>query len=143
MKKCISLGPFCVLLLAVALYSCSTAYRNFEDCHNTIVFHNQSGKAIYYASTLKEGFLNYDPTRPDHAADYKILPGESRKIKIGITLSCWEQVLKSADGYLYIYVYDAATLESGHWPDEKQKPFKKYTLDVKQLGKMDWKISYP
>ena len=69
MKKCISLGPFCVLLLAVALYSCSTAYRNFEDCHNTIVFHNQSGKAIYYASTLKEGFLNYDPTRPDHAAD--------------------------------------------------------------------------
>jgi len=124
---------------------CSTN-NGYEDCHQTIMINNtQSTNSIYYYTTLKDGFWNYNPTNPDYAIDYKILPGESKKIRIGMgeTTPCWEQMLKSASGYLYIYIYDANYLESTDWNTAKKNYLKKYTLTVSQLKKMNWIIKYP
>lgn len=129
-----------VILIVISILSCN---KGFEDCHESMYLENNSSSAIYYASTLKDGFLNYDPSNPVHASDYKIDTGKTQKIRIGISLSCWEQVMKSADGYVYIYVYDAVELETGGWNKIKDKPLKKYTLTAKQLNQMKWKIVYP
>lgn len=134
-----------ILILPIFFTLCSTD-NGFEDCHQTIMLKNtQSTNSIYYFTTLKDGFWNYDPTNPDYAIDYKILPGESKKIRIGMgeTTPCWEQMLKSASGYLYIYIYDANNLETTGWNTGKKNYVKKYTLDVKQLKKANWNISYP
>ena len=128
------------LLLILLFSSCNSGV---EDCHNTIMLKNNSGQTIYYASTLKEGFLNYNPTSPAHAADYKILAGESKKVKIGITLSCWEQVMENADGYVCLYIYDATTLETTSWESAKDNPLKEYKLTTSQLSKMKWEVKYP
>jgi hypothetical protein len=92
---------------------------------------------------LKDDFFNYDPSAPAHAADYKADAGETRKIRIGIALSCWEQVIKSTGGYLYIYVYDAERLESDGWINTKNKSLKKYKLTVNNLSQMKWTVIYP
>lgn len=130
-----------VLITGLFLSSCS-GYGGFDDCHNTITFTNSTSSPIIYFSTLKDGFFNYDPTNEDYAADYKVAAGASKSVKIGISLSCWEQVIKSADGYLYIYVYDANYVETNGWAESKNKFIHKYTLDVKQLNKMGWKVNY-
>ena len=129
-----------ILLLLLLVSSCNNGY---EDCHNTVMLKNNSDVTVYYVSTLKDGFFNFDPTSEVHAAEYRIAAGESRKVKIGITLSCWEQVLENAGGNLYIYVYDAAYLDSHDWSDAKNSYLKKYSLTVDQLNKMDWEIRYP
>lgn len=143
MKKNLPVSVCAVLVSLFMGLSCSTSYKGYDDCHNTIVLKNATDKAIYYASTLKDGLLNYDPTNKDYAVDYKVLPGESKKVKIGITLSCWEHVMKSASGYVAISIYDAATLETSGWAENRNKPLKKYILDVKQLNKMNWSVTYP
>lgn len=85
--------PLVVTLLFVilALPCCN---GGFDDCHNTIYFTNNSDKPIYAVSTLKKGFLNFDPTNEEYAADFKVRPGKTIKVKIGITLQCWEQTLE-------------------------------------------------
>ena len=137
-KHLINLIAATITLLIIT--SCS---KGFDDCHESMYLENKSSSAIYYASTLKDGFLNYDPTNPTYAADYKIDAGKTQKIRIGISLSCWEQVMKSADGYVYIYIYDAAKLEAEGWSSIKDKPLKKYTLTASQLNDMKWRIIYP
>lgn len=139
MKKSYYAGLMTIVLI-VFITACN---HGFEDCHESMYLENKSSATIYYASTLKDGFLNYDPSSPTHAADYKIDAGKKQKIRIGISLSCWEQVMESADGYVYIYVYDAAKLETEGWNTIKDKPLKKYTLSATQLNSMNWTISYP
>ena len=139
MKKTSFIGS---IIIAVTLFT-TTCKSGFEDCHESFYLENKSSSAIYYLSTLKDGFFNYDPSNPIHAADYKIDAGKTQKIRIGITLSCWEQVMKSADGYVYIYIYDAAALETQGWENVKNKSLKKYTLSATQLNKMNWTVSYP
>ena len=78
-----------------------------------------------------------------YAVDYKVAAGETQRVRIGIQLSCWEQVMDNADGYVYIYIFDAETLESEGWTNTKNNPIKKYTLTAKQLNKMGWNVSYP
>ncbi len=134
---------FAASTFLAALLLLTACGKKFEDCHNSIYIENKSAAAVYYVSTLKEGFLNYDPSNPTHAADYKVTPGATQKIRIGIALSCWEQVMESANGHVYIYIYDAAEMESQGWSNIKDKPLKKYTLSAAQLNKMGWKISYP
>lgn len=142
MKKAFLLQLGFILICLLCAVSCSSTYKGFDDCHNTIMLKNDSQIPVYYMSTLKDGFMNYDPTNPTYAADYKILPGQSKKVKIGISLSCWEQVMKSADGYVYIYIYDAAYLEANTWTDAKNHYIKKYSLNASQLNKMNWTITY-
>lgn len=142
MKKTSLIHLGAVLFVLFFATSCTSTYKGFDDCHNTIMLKNSTQSTIYYMSTLKDGFMNYDPTNPTYAADYKIQAGESRKVKIGISLSCWEQVMKSADGYVYIYIYDAAYLEANPWVDAKNHYLKKYTLNASQLNKTNWTITY-
>lgn len=139
MKKIFYTAPVIIAVIFI-ITACN---KGFEDCHSSMFFENKSASAVYYASTLKDGFLNYDPSNPTYAADYKVGAGETKKIRIGITLSCWEQVLKSADGYVYIYVYDAGKIETEGWSNVKDKPIKKYTLTIDQLNSMNWLITYP
>lgn len=129
-----------LLFFLIILLSCK---NGFEDCHNTITLKNNSPSNIYYYSTLKEDFFNYDPTNPTYAVDLKVLKGESKKIKIGITLTCWEQTLDSSGGYVYVYVYDAEYLESTPWQDAKNNYLKKYKLNETDLSNKGWNISYP
>lgn len=139
MKKTYLIRLLTIIGVLIIL-SCSNGY---EDCHESMYLENNSSESIYYVSTLKDGFLNYDPSSPTHASDYKIDAGKTQKIRIGISLSCWEQVMKNADGYVYIYVYDATKLETDGWNNIKDKPIKKYSFTVSQLNSMKWKISYP
>lgn len=143
MKKKYILHLFVSVVVILTFIGCSSTYKGYDDCHNTIMFKNDSPTTVYYVSTLKDGFLNFDPTEGAYAADYKVASGVSRKVKIGISLSCWEQVMKSADGYVYIYVYDADYLESTPWTQAKNNPAKKYTLNASQLNKMNWSVVYP
>ncbi|MEA5044717.1 MAG: hypothetical protein VB075_09150 [Petrimonas sp.] len=134
---------FVNLIIVVIILFTTTCGKGFDDCHDSMYLENKSSSTIYYASTLKDGFLNYDPSSPTHATDYKIEAGKTRKIRIGITLSCWEQVMKSAEGYIYIYVYDAVRLEAEGWSNVKDKPLKKYSLKTNQLSEMEWRVTYP
>lgn len=140
MKKTFFIGLVSFISILMISNSCNYGY---EDCHNNIVLKNNSSSTIYYASTLKDNFFNYDPTDPKISADYKVPPKEEKNVKIGITLSCWEQVMESATGYVYIYIYDAAMLESTPWADAKTKYIKKYTLNADQLNKAGWTVAYP
>jgi|AGTN01.1.fsa_nt_gi hypothetical protein len=128
------------LIILLCFVSCG---EKFEDCHESLYLKNNSQSSIYYVTTLKDGFLNYDPSNPTYAADYKVEVAETQRVRIGITLSCWEQVIDSADGYLYIYIYDAVTLETDGWIAVKNSPLKKYTLTAKQLDAMEWNLSHP
>lgn len=131
-------------LITLAVITLTTACsKGFDDCHESMYLENKSASSIYYVSTLKDGFLNYDPSNPTHASDYKIDAGKTQKIRIGITLSCWEQVMENADGYVYIYIYDATKLETEGWNNTRDKPLKKYTLSSTQLNKTNWTVSYP
>jgi len=87
--------------------------------------------------------MNYDPSNPTYSADYRIAAGENRKIRIGITLSCWEQVLSNAGGYLYIYIFDAERVDSEGWNNVKETPLKRYKLSANQLKETGWQVSYP
>ncbi len=130
-----------LLVVSFLIPSCS-GYGGYDDCHNTITLTNNTSSPIIYFSTLKDGFFNYDPTNKDYAADYKVAAGASKSVKIGISLSCWEQVMKTADGYVYIYVYDANQVETNGWADSKNNYKYKYTLDANQLNKLGWKVNY-
>ncbi|MDY9918417.1 MULTISPECIES: hypothetical protein [Proteiniphilum] len=140
MKRIHSAYLSIIIALLLNTISCS---KKFEDCNESLYLKNNSQSSIYYATTLKDGFLNYDPSNPTYASDYKIGVGQTQKVRIGITLSCWEQVIESADGYLYIYIYDAETLESEGWDNTKNKPLKKYNLTAKNLSQMKWTVVYP
>lgn len=136
-----SLIKVCAALLGlVVLYSCN---NGFEDCHNTIMMKNNSSSDIYYYSSLKEDFFNYDPTNPTYAVDLKVNSSESKKLRIGISLSCWEQTLESAGGYVFVYIYDAEYLEATPWQDAKNNYLKKYKLNADDLSKKEWSIVYP
>ena len=126
--------------LTVITLSCN---NGFEDCHDSMYLENKSQTDIYYLSTLKGGLLNYDPSNPTHAADYRVVAGKTQKIRIGISLSCWEQVMKNADGRVYIYIYDARTLEAEGWANVRSNPVKKISLTVEQLNKQNWRVVYP
>ena len=134
---------FLNLVVAAVILFTTTCGTEIDDCNDSMYLKNKSSSTIYYVSTLKDGFLNYDPTNPTYAADYKVNTGETRKIRIGITLSCWEQVMKSAEGYIYVYVYDAVKLETEGWTNVKDKPLKKYSLNADQLKEMKWTVTYP
>lgn len=140
MKKVQILRLALFLFIVVSFSKCA---KGFDDCHNTIMFKNNTRETVYYVSTLRDNFLNYDPTKDEYAADYRVPAGEEKKVKIGISLSCWEQVMKSADGYVYIYVYDAEYLASTPWAEAKNNAITKYTLNTSQLNKMNWTIVYP
>lgn len=140
MKQTILLSSITFSLLVIMLSGCNYGY---DDCHNTIYLKNNSNKSIYYVSTLKQNFFNYDPTNPEYAADQKIDSDEEINVRIGIQLSCWEQVLENAGGYVYIYIYDAAYLEGDvAWQDAKSNYTKEYKLSVKDLQQMKWRISF-
>lgn len=128
---------FTVLILFTI--SCT---QGFEDCHEKLYLENRTQNSIYYVTTLKDGFLNYDPTNPNYVADYKINKGDTQTVRIGLKLSCWEQVLENAGGFVYIYIYDAAVMEAEGWEATKNKPIKKYTLSSKQLNDLKWKITF-
>jgi hypothetical protein len=134
--------PSLLLCLVSSFYllSCCT---NENDCHNTLILKNNSQNSIYYVTTLKENFFNYDPTNEIYSTDFLVEPGENQKVRIGISLSCWEQVMSSASGYLYIYIYDANSIEADGWDESRAKYIKKFKLDAKQLNKMNWIVTYP
>ena len=129
---------FFFIIFTAILNSCSKS----EECHNTMMLKNSSANTIYYVSTLKEGFFNFDPTNETYSTDFKVLKNESKKVRIGMQLSCWEQVIESAGGYLYIYIYDANYLDITEWQEAKNKHIKKYVLSVKDLQKMNWVINF-
>ena len=129
---------FFFIIFTSILNSCSKS----EECHNTMMLKNSSANTIYYVSTLKEGFFNFDPTNETYSTDFKVLKNESKKVRIGMQLSCWEQVIESAGGYLYIYIYDANYLDITEWQEAKNKHIKKYVLSVKDLQKMNWVINF-
>lgn len=141
MKSLITALSFLMFLITLLLTtSCNSGY---EECHDSLYIENKTASTIYYVTTLKDGFLNFDPTTEQYAVDFMIHANETKKVKIGMKgLSCWEQVLESANGYVYIYIYDAKTLEAQGWENTKNKPIKKYTLSAKDLSNMNWKISY-
>ncbi|MDD2244266.1 MAG: hypothetical protein VB024_02670 [Dysgonamonadaceae bacterium] len=130
-----------MITLFFLMSSCANS-GGFDECHNSIYLTNNSDKTIYYVSTLKENFFNFDPTNPTYATDLKIKPGEKMKVRIGFQLSCWEQVLDNAGGYVYIYIYDAEYLESTDWQSAKNNYIKKYKLDTNQLKKSNWSVVY-
>lgn len=134
---------FYFILTVVFLFSLFSCDKS-EECHNDILLKNDYHKAIYYVSTLKEDFFNFNPTNENYAIDLKVEPGESKNVRIGLQLSCWEQVIANSGGYVYIYIYDAEYLElkTTDWQDAKNKYLKKYKLDVDQLKKMKWIISF-
>lgn len=134
-----NLTHFLIILIVFGITACS---NGFEDCHDALYLENKSQSSIYYVTTLKDGFLNYNPLNPEYAADYKLKPGDTQKVRIGVQLSCWEQVLENAGGYVYIYIYDAATLEAQGWNATKDNPIKKYTFSAKQLQSQKWKITH-
>ena len=117
----------------------------FDDCHNTILFTNNSSKAIYAVSTLKKDFLNFDPTNENYSPDFRLRPDQSIPVKIGISLQCWEQTLEQTGGYVYIYVYDAEYLEDDdtNWATARNEYIKMYTLNVKDLQRLNWEVTYP
>ncbi|HHT29467.1 hypothetical protein [Petrimonas mucosa] len=131
------------LTIVSLIFIVAACDRGYEDCHDSMYLENRSGSTIYYLSTLKEGFMNYDPSNPTYSADYRIAAGENRKIRIGITLSCWEQVLSNAGGYLYIYIFDAERVDSEGWNNVKETPLKRYKLSANQLKETGWQVSYP
>ncbi|HHU26580.1 MAG TPA: hypothetical protein GXZ56_08165 [Bacteroidales bacterium] len=141
--KCARTPLVVTLLFVILALPCCNG--GFDDCHNTIYFTNNSDKPIYAVSTLKKGFLNFDPTNEEYAADFKVRPGKTIKVKIGITLQCWEQTLEQTGGYLYIYVYDAEYLEDKKtdWLTARDNPKKEYVLNVKDLQRLEWKVAYP
>lgn len=128
------------ITIITLFYSCSKT----EECHNTMMLKNSSGNAIYYVSTLKEGFFNFDPTNEDYSVDLKLKPGENKNVRIGFQLSCWEHIIENAGGYVYLYIYDANFLEKSttEWQEAKNKYLKKYALSVKDLQKMNWAINF-
>ena len=128
-----------VAILGV-FFSCSKS----DECHNTIMLKNSSDKTIYYVNTLQDGFFNFDPTNENYAVDLKLKPGDKKMVRIGLQLSCWEQVIANAGGSLYIYIYDAEYLEmkDTDWQVAKNKHIKKYALKVKDLQKMNWEIDF-
>ena len=140
MKKIYSVRLIMIIFILLNILSCSEKY---EDGHDSLYLKNNSNSTIYYVSTLKEDFLNFDPSHPDYAPDFKIESRQTQRVRIGITLSCWEQVIESADGYLYIYVYDAEKLESEGWNNIKNNPLKKYKLTAKNLSQKKWTVAYP
>ena len=131
---------FSIIILVSFFFGCSKT----DECHNTIMLKNSSDKTIYYVNTLQDGFFNFDPTNENYAVDLKLKPGDKKKVRIGLQLSCWEQVIANAGGYLYIYIYDAEYLEKKDtdWQEAKNKHIKKYALKVKDLQKMNWEIDY-
>lgn len=141
MKQTNLLSFITFTLLLIILSGCNYGY---DDCHNTIYLKNNSSKSIYYVSSLKQHFFNYDPTNPEYAADQKLASDEEINVRIGIQLSCWEQVLDNTGGYVYIYIYDADYLESDvTWQVAKSNYTKEYKLNVKDLQQMKWRITYP
>ena len=132
---------FSLITLVGVLFGCSKS----DDCHNKIMLKNSSDEPIYYVYTLEEGFFNFDPTNENYAVDLKVKPGENKIVRIGFQLSCWEQVIASSGGHVYIYIYDAQDLENKEtdWQVAKYKYLKKYKLSVEQLKKMKWSIDYP
>ena len=131
-----------VILSIVAIITLFCSCSKSEECHNTMMLKNSTDNTIYYVSTLKEGFFNFDPTNETYSTDFKVLKNESKKVRIGMQLSCWEQVIESAGGYLYIYIYDANYLDTTEWQEAKNKHIKKYVLSVKELQKMNWTINF-
>jgi len=138
--KCRHLYAF--LFLLPFLSACN---GGFDDCHNTIYFTNKSDKTIYAVSTLKKDFFNFDPTNENYVADFRVRPDGTIKVKIGITLQCWEQTLEQTGGYVYIYIYEADYLEDDEtdWGTAKNNHIKMYSLNVKDLQRLKWKVTYP
>ncbi len=130
------------IALCFALLGCN---EGFDDCNNTILITNNSAKTLYAVSTLKEGFFNYNPTRDEYKSDFRLKANETNEVKIGITLSCWEQVLEQTGGYVYIYIYEADYLEdpATQWSSAQKEFIKMYKLNAKDLNKLDWRVKYP
>ena len=130
------------LIILVIISACD---NGFDDCHNTINITNNSNKEIYAVTTLKKDFFNFDPTREDYASDYKLKSGETNDAKIGIKLQCWEQTLEQTGGYVYIYIYEAEHLEhpDNEWVVTQKDYIKMYSLNVKDLGRVNWEVKYP
>lgn len=69
-------------------------------------------------------------------------PDETIKVKIGITLQCWEQTLEQTGGYVYIYIYEADYLEDDEtdWGTAKNNYMKMYSLSVKDLQRLNGRL---
>lgn len=73
----------------------------------------------------------------------EILPDGKGIIRNTAEFQCWDQYISRTSGYIYIYIYDAALIESTPWDEAQKKYIQKYKLNVEQLIKMKWTLEYP
>ena len=145
-----------LLLAGICIASHCGKKVDSENCHYAINFSNNSKKNLYVRDNrrvrsypLEIGYL--DDTVQDR---YKVNVGE-KKNRIALLLNgpCWEYMfvggtpsyVTSLMDTLSVYIFDAEIVEKNSWEIVvKNNLFlKRYDLTLKDLQRLDWKITYP
>ncbi|WP_372934900.1 hypothetical protein [Mariniphaga sediminis] len=140
-----------LFLLASLIFLGNTCNKEEGECHKSIIFKNNSEKALYVLkSTEFPDTLSFGtgPSPELNKSTYKVLSGETSENPLR-NRDCWETDFTYVDiipsDTLMIYIFDADTIENVDWADvvHYYMVLKRYDLSLDDLKRDDWTISYP
>lgn len=135
-----------LIIFIASLLFLSTTCKEEADCHETIIFKNNSSKSLYiHASGSYPDTTSFEVEFPNPALNKEIykVAAYSKNTSALWYRSCLEFTFKSNDT-LMIFVFDANVLETIPWDTIKSKHLvlKRYNLSLEDLEQMNWKLIY-
>lgn len=133
-----------IIMVVFSLMAISgTCKKNTPKCHFSFIIQNKSERDIYFKWSRYSSLDSLSHNPASDPATYKGKAGTEVK-KVHST--CFEnEILTSPTKMLYIYIFDAATIESASWDSIKKFNLieKKYDFTKAQLDSSRWIIRYP
>ena len=141
-----------LLLFGICTASHCGKREDTENCHRAIKFYNDTEKSLYarcthqchlYTDPFDINYLSYTVEAP---VWYKVNSGEENR-KASEVNRCIELDFGNGVFYdtLWYFVFDAAIVENTPWEVVARDylVLKRYDLTLKDLQRLDWKITYP
>ena len=135
-----------IIVVLILLTSC-------DYCEGKLMIINETNRPLFCDRSRVdsiEGRSIYKPFKEISDNDtlwiqneYFIAPGSETRLFVCNTT--WERKINDPyyyDGKIYIFIFDADTLQKYDWEDVKKnnRYFKKYRFTVEDLQKVDWKV---
>jgi hypothetical protein len=136
------------MLISSLLLICATC-KDDENCHDTIIFLNNSSDTLYVISSSEYPDTLAFKNSPDPKLNSnftRVLPFENNSTVLW-GRDCVELAYKDLipSDTMMVYVFDGQVLETMSWDYVKANNLvlKRYDLSLQDLKDLNWTITYP
>lgn len=136
-------GLIIIIAIVAVMATSGTCKKNSSKCHFDYSIKNNSSSDIYFIWSGDSALTSLSYNQGSSPATYK---AKANTLVKNIHRTCFEnEILASDTKKIYIFIFDAAVIESTPWDSVKKNNMlrKRYNLTELQLDSAQWVINYP